>query len=327
MRSLLAIVAVFACAANVYAAGGSTAGFLLDPVGARPAAMGGSYTAVGGDGYAMHYNPAGISNSAREVAFQHRENFLDIRQEYISYTHPLGDGHGVSLSANYFDLGDFERTVITNVANPNLPGSVSNAGDFSAGNLAVSLGYARPFFRNDALSVGVTAKYIRQEIDVFTDATYAVDAGALYRFPTLPVSAGISVLNIGPDLRTGFRDERLPRTFRAGAAYTGHDRFILSFDAVKTVGDDWEFMAGVDVRPIKMLSVRAGYTSGRDEGSRFQAGFGIEADRFGFDYAYVPFGSLGESHQFSLSYRWGLASNNVHAPSRHRLKPLYSKLK
>ena len=62
---------VFASGAVEASPGSTTATFLLVPVGGRPVALGGAYTALAEDAYALHYNPAGLARAPREVAFAH----------------------------------------------------------------------------------------------------------------------------------------------------------------------------------------------------------------------------------------------------------------
>ena len=51
-----------------------------------------------------------------------------------------------------------------------------------------------------------------------------------------------------------------------------------------------------------------------DMGSGLTAGFGFRISSLNVDYAFVPYGDLGNAHRFSLSYNF-----NVNAPQQPRV--------
>jgi len=54
---------------------------------------------------------------------------------------------------------------------------------------------------------------------------------------------------------------------------------------------------GVGARAV---ALRAGYRTGRDVGLGWTAGLGFKTGTFGLDYAYAPYGDLGNTHRISL---------------------------
>ena len=62
--------------------------------------------------------------------------------------------------------------------------------------------------------------------------------------------------------------------------------------------------------------MRAGYRSDTDvEGfSGISIGSGLELGRAAFDFAWVPFGELGNAYRFSLHLKFGPASQDIESP-------------
>src|SRR5262245_39964020 len=132
---LLATKALFA------SAGTEGAAFLDIPVGARPAAMGGAYTALADDAYAATWNPAGLGriNSTCFPA-QHLDYLDTMHYEYLSLALPAGLG----ASIQYLGSGDIQGRDEFNAA----------TGDFSAYYAAYNLSYGREILPQ--LSLGLT---------------------------------------------------------------------------------------------------------------------------------------------------------------------------
>ncbi len=285
--------------------GSTTAGFLLVPVGGRAVAMGGAYTALAEDPYALHYNPAGLARSAQVLTFAHNEYILDLSQEFVGYAHPLSVGV-LGVAVNYFDYGDFDRTThAAGFAGVAAPTGLSSQGQFDASNLALSVGYARAM--GDAgFHVGGALKYIQQDIDNFSGQSVAADLGVYWRRADGPVSLGLSVLNIGDKLKTGRRADNLPLAIRFGGAWRIiPERLTVAADLLKVTGDDrLSGHVGGEYWIARMLALRAGYSSESDIGTGFTAGVGVRVDRFQVDYAFADEDELGNAHRISLNYRF-----------------------
>jgi hypothetical protein len=295
------LVAAVALVAPVRAeGGGTTAGFLLVPVGGRAAAMGGAYTGLAEDAYAMHYNPAGLALSSREVVFAHNAYLLDLSQEYLAAAYPLSVGT-IGASVNYFDYGDLDRTTISNTGAPNTPASFATGSRFEASNYAISVGYGRQMF-NDALHIGLAVKYLHQEIDIYSDGTFAADLGLYYREKDNPFSVGLSVLNIGDKLRMQSRNDRLPVTVRFGGAFrTLSERLVLAADVEKTIEDETYYgHVGGEWWVHPMLAIRVGYDATSDAGNGLRLGLGARVQSLSVDYAWSDEKELEDAHRVSL---------------------------
>jgi hypothetical protein len=55
-----------------------------------------------------------------------------------------------------------------------------------------------------------------------------------------------------------------------------------------------------------MVALRTGYQFGRNTGagSGFSVGMGLTFSNLGLDYAFVPYGDLGDTHRISLGYKF-----------------------
>jgi hypothetical protein len=302
---MAAIIAALLAIPGVQAEpGATTATFLLVPVGGRPVALGGAYTALAEDAYAMHYNPGAMARAPREIVFAHNEHLLDMSQEYLAATFPLNVGV-LGASINYFNLGKFDRAIISNTAAPGTPNSYALSGRFSASNLAASIGYSRDILM-PGLSGGITAKYIRQDIDNYDGATFAVDMGLYYHKKDHPLSLGFSVLNLGDKLRMRAREDDLPLTFRLGGAYRViPEKLLFTADLSKTVKDDQYYAhIGGEYWIAEMIALRIGYDAVSSAGNGLRAGVGFRANQFSLDYAFSDEGALKQAHRISVGYRF-----------------------
>jgi len=164
--------------------GTTTDDFLKINDGAVPAAMGGAYTALGDDAYAVSYNPAGLSYiRATQAIFLHLDSLANIEYEYLTFA--------TATNGNVADLNVIYRhqPPIDN-GNGNPP---VNADDFM-----ISLSYA--FKLLDNLRFGITAKYIESDLAGYSGTSLAGDAGIVLDKLPYGLRAGLSIQNLGPGM-------------------------------------------------------------------------------------------------------------------------------
>lgn len=310
---LLCLAAGPAAAVKIYPSAGTTsAAFLKLGAGARAVAMGGAFTGVPGDPFSIYWNPAGLAYPGpdKTLGFFHNEYFQGLGQEFLAYTVPTRSG-AWGLGLDYFYSGkDMERRSGLNEADPLSPISPSE-GKFGAYDLAFSAGYG--FRTGEGLALGGAVKFIRQSIDDETGTAPALDFGALRSFTWRggDYTAGLAVLNLGPGVKFVSRSYDLPLTFKAGLSRRLPDSgALVSFEADKPVDNYPSFILGVEYPLTDRLALRSGYRYrlyGNELGawSGFSAGAGVAFDQLTFDYAFTPFGVLGNSHRFSINLRFG----------------------
>lgn len=321
-------------AAKIYPSAGSTAAsFLKLEVGARAVAMGGAFTGITGDPYAVYWNPAGLAylEDEKNIGLFHNEYFQGLGQEFLFYTAPARGGKFLGVpgpksgtwgfALNYFYVpDDLERRSGLNEGDPENPISPSE-GEFGAYDLAASAAYGRRL--GGGLSAGAAFKVIRQSIDDYSAGSVALDLGVLreYAWRGHPVTAGFSVQNLGPGIKFTDRRYGLPLVLRAGVSgRLPESGALLALDVEKPVDNYPALAAGAEIPLTRRLVLRSGYKYrmyGNEEGawSGFSAGAGVFFDRAVFDYAFTPFGELGNAHRFSVSFKFGQPPSAKPLPS------------
>ena len=321
LKATLAIVLALLLGAAGPASAAGTAGtepfnFLSLDANARAVAMGGAYTALATDANALLYNPAGLARIARnEATFMHNTDVAGIFQEYGAYASPQGWG----VNFNYLNAGTVGNTTISNPTGAGL-------GTSGLYDLALSGGYGRKI--GDSLSLGAEIKYIRETIAGISGQTAAFDFGALYSVPKLTgLALGLSLQNVGPTVKYEGATQNLPLTIRGGAAYDFDvlgEKSAVSFDLIKERSSTVVAAVGLETVLVKMMPIRLGFTSNNDAGIGITTGVGWIYHDMAFDYAFVPFGALGNAHRLSVTLRWGGAAKKDAAYSPATSSPAAS---
>lgn len=295
----LVLLATGASADIARRAGTATAQFLRFEQGARHAALGGTYAGYGDDPFSLWGQPAAIGEvEAVTLSAQHSELFQGISQEVVGAGFALGS-HKWGVTANFLNAGDFLRT--TEDATGNL---ATSGGFFEARDMGLALHYGRRW--SDQVTYGLAIRYIDSEIDDVSASTVAGDLGVRWRPVWVQgLTLGASVTNAGRGLKFLRLRDDLPTTYRIGGAYRER-RWMLAVDLLRGIDTDWEAGVGVEIIPTDLLRLRVGYRSqGQDTKEGLTAGLGIHWNLLDVDYAYVPFGDLGEAHRVSGTVRWG----------------------
>lgn len=203
---LLILVALIGDVTLAASDGGRTAAdFLQIGVGARAAGMGGAYSALSDGSEASYWNPAGMAGmQGYEFSFSHFVWYQDVTLEQGAFAFALNDRATMAASVIYLNYGDINGYDASN----NAIGDIT-AYDWAGG---LSLGYRV----TDALSVGLTGKYINQTFDDISGSAFAVDLGASLQAGqwTFAAVAG----NLGSEMTFDSESEKLPSSVRFGVA-------------------------------------------------------------------------------------------------------------
>lgn len=300
----LALAASPAAALNVVTGGPGTSGadFLTIGVGARPMAMGGAFSAVdtGADANAVNWNPAALGMIDKaNVTASYNSLFVDENQGYFGYAAPIGKEGGVwAAGLNYLGVSKIERRGTTDTETPN--------STFDNQNYAASVSYAKAFGKE--VELGGTLKYVRTALDTLKESAMAVDAGVLARTPVDRLTVAATVRNLG----TNIGPDSMPLTFKGGAAYRLlQDKLVLASD-IDWLSTErrgyWSF--GSEYWVSRNLAVRAGYQLGHGSDQLqsklvgLGAGLGVKFNRFTMDYAFIPYGDLGDTHRMTIGLRF-----------------------
>lgn len=297
----LAALLLLSASGTCPAAGVGTTGaqFLKVGIGARPLAMGSAFSALADDANAINWNPGALGTiKEKNVTASYSSLFKDQSQGFLAYVNPLKEDMGsVGVGLNYLTVSKIEKRA----GDTEDPDST-----FSNQNFALSLSYGKPEVA-PGLSLGGNLKYIRVSLDSFSGNAVALDFGGLYKTPVDNLTAGLSVQNMG----TKIGPDPLPLTFKGGAAYKLFSRKLaLAADVDWLAVDQRAYLdLGAEYWVQKILAVRAGYQLGRGRdqlGSLvgLGVGMGVKHERFSVDYAFVPFGNLGDTHRMTFGMRF-----------------------
>lgn len=270
----------------------------LDP-SARSAAMGSASVAGAGSADALFFNPAGLGTlKRRELLAGHAEWLAGTKFDALAYGQPTSWG-SLGVSALRLSAGTLEARTADRRA----------AGAFEAADAVYALSAAR---RLEGWAVGGTLKYLRSEIGPYSAQTAAADLGLRREVPGTALGLGVAVRNLGKGLKFLDQEDPLPLTAAAGAAYRLAGVFALSAELRHEPHDRRTALSlGSEYAFLGALHLRAGYganTLARGGGTGplggLGAGLGFRMKSFGADYAFTPFGELGDVQRLTLSARF-----------------------
>ena len=287
----------------------TTYDFLRSDVGARAAALAGSFVTATDDPNMIFYNPAGLATlSAPRVSVGFFKHLMDINSGYASFGMEVPNLGFVGAGVVYINYGEFRRTGEAG----------QDLGTFGAGELALTAGYAGRL--DQGLNYGVNAKFIYSSIAEVSSSAAAVDLGVQYTALPNRLLVGAGLLNLGTQLDPyGTTRERLPLDFTIGVSlYPEHLPATLMMNLHKlneqqdTFGGRLrQFSVGVEFNASENVALRIGFNNERRRelkiGSSaglagFTVGGGINTSSYKVDYAFTSFGSIGAAHRVSVAF-------------------------
>jgi len=305
LLSFVAVICSSALSIICYAdVGEAGAQFLKIGVGARPVGMGECFAGLADDVNAIYWNPGGLSRiEKREATMMYNRWFQDIEYGYVAYAHPVSEEIGVFGGAvSYLVVGDMDRTKV------DVDGDMMETNDkFDASDMLITLSYGRKI---KMVNAGISLKYIKSKIDDENAAGFAVDLGCLYTTPVPKLDVGLAVQNLGTKIRFISKADPLPLNFRLGASYKmlEKDALTLVMDVNIPVEGNINVHAGGEYWLLNMVALRMGYKTTTVKGlgalSGLSVGCGFNYRGYGIDYAWVPYGDLGNTHRISLTAKF-----------------------
>lgn len=306
---MLSFAPVKAAAFGKSDVGTSGAAFLKIGPGARPAGMGEAFTGVADDIHAAYWNPAGLATlKTAELTGMHMQYFQNINYEYAAFAYPTERYGTLGLSLTNLHTDDIQRRA----ADTDAP-----IDTFGASDDAYWLSYAYPL--TDRLSLGANAKYIRQTLDSTISNAYAMDGGLLYDLGWKSAKAGASLQNFGTQVKFADESDPLPLTMRLGvSARPLNPDLLLSSDLIIPRDHQLGLAFGGEYHRTLWdgigYSLRAGYRTDSDVSgfSGVSAGGGLDfGPRVSCDFAWVPFGDLGNTYRYALHIKFGPAGGSA----------------
>ena len=308
------------------------ASFLKIGTGARACALGEAFSAIADDSTAVFWNPAGLGQVKKvEIQLMHNQWLQDFRHEYLGISFP-GEGTW-AVGYSLVDLGSFDeidemgqdvyRTFSVNdqvlavgygrafLADTLFLGASAKAikEDIGTGAsskaLSMDLGVlAVPWTSLPGVSVAAVVQNIGGKISGF-ELPLGVRLGAAWRKAGVLSGGEESVL--AAESRSGWksfgREDELWQGLRSFK-----DSIIVSSEVLVPKEGRVEIHGGLEYW-MYSAALRAGYRyrfprnelgglSGLTMGLGLR-GSGFQFD-YGFDYAYAPYGDLGDASRFSL---------------------------
>jgi hypothetical protein len=310
-------VVIFSCSI-VYAGsedrGTTTAAFLKIGIGARPSGMGGAFVAIADDLNALYWNPAGLAQITRnEFSATYLQWFEGINMQYLGFVYPLKNkSSSLATSITYFSAKDIEKRDDTGKL----------LGEIKTYHLSLPIAYSMKI--NPSLALGGTVKFISQAYDSDKGNTLSADFGVLFT-PIKNLNFGVCLQNVGPELKTGEKKNKLPTNLKTGFAFRipNIKSALISLDYDLPTDNEPKIHSGIEYSFKDNFYLRAGYEQikdlGKNAGLTLGLGFATywakeeamwggtgskEAIKIVIDYALVSFGEFGYTHRFSLGMKF-----------------------
>jgi hypothetical protein len=185
--------------------GTSGADILKTPIGVRPAAMGGTYSAFGDDVYVIGYNPAGLARISKySLGLDHIDGIAGVETEALSVAIPTHDYGNFGGQIIYQHMPDIQNTLATD---PSI-----HVSDF-----VLTIADAQQF---GAVAVGGALKTVFSTLGEKQALIEAIDIGI--KFQLLQTDMAFVIQNVGPAVQyqpnTSGESDPLPFTLRYGIA-------------------------------------------------------------------------------------------------------------
>ncbi len=323
---LLVLVLVGSASAEISKVGTAGAQFLKIGVGSRYQGMGEASVAVANDVYSMYWNPAGLADvQGSAISFTNVNWVLDINLNYLGYAHYFEDVGTFGFSVAVLSMGDQEITTFDQ--------QDGTGTSYSASSYAFGLSYARQL--TNKFAFGATVKYVGEKIHLERSRGFAFDFGTMLYTGFRTLRLGMSINNMGPDMKFDGPDLEvnydqrqgdgantpigavlqttpysLPLMFRVGMAYDLNfsPKAIMTFAAeMKHPSDnDRQGAIGAEFGWANQFFLRGGYKINYDE-EAVSLGAGLKTSvttntKLVVDYSWQDFGRLQSTQRFSVGF-------------------------
>lgn len=286
--------------------------------GARPSGLGEAYVAAAREDLALFWNPAGLGYTRSETAsFMHAVWFESISYDVLSAAVPVPHLGALGLGIQYLSWGSFESLDNGN----GFTEEPRSLGRTTPRDLAATLGWGTRF---GTWALGFSGKFFHSKIDAEA-STWSADLGIQKTWKSY--AFGVAVQNATGSLKFNRAESKLPFLVKVGAALPVSKRWLWVLDLnLPEDNSPWiAFGSEFSVRPSPSwrFAGRAGYNTRSQDTQGLNGvtlGLGLGLGAVGIDYAFVPFGMLGNTHRVSVNFRWGDSGPST-ARRRYRSLP------
>lgn len=289
---------------------------------ARATAMGDAYVAVSSSSDAVFWNPGALTKVEKfDFTFSQMDYFLDVVHYAFSGAYSLGSLGTIGVQGAYADIGEIGVTRVENLLvgeEEYIPGITGETIHPYA--MVIGLSYAKKL--TDKFSFGLTAKYIREDMDFNSSymkngknvalSSIAFDLGLVYDTGFRSLQLAAAVRHFGPEVSYVNKGYPMPQTFDIGVAgylmgpgenfgiQSEKQTLLFSADLIQPRDYDQQYHLGLEYGLYNMLFLRAGYKINYDV-ENFTAGFGLNYSNYRIDYSFANFGEFLDSvHRFSI---------------------------
>lgn len=295
--------------------GTGSAGFLKVGVGGRGVAMGEAQTAAVNDVMALYWNPAALGKlSQNEVSFMHNNFFQGVDQDVFYYAQPTPSAGTLGAGLSTVRVGGITG----------FDSFGARTTELAASDTLFTFGWGRGWENMPllpGLNTGVNFKFLQKKLGDDSASAFMADVGFLYESQEgwlQRLRTGFAVQNLGSGLNFGQKSD-LPMLVKLGFAYPlFSDSLTLALDVVSPSDNNLFLNMGLDYRLWDILAFRLGYRGQNDLDTGLTYGVSFGNERFHLDYAFVPFGTLGDSHRVSLGFRFGRAYRKAQVQAQLR---------
>ena len=297
--------------------------WLSIPLGPRPSAMGGAFTAVANDASSIFWNPAGLAFTGGTNIFLTQTKWIaDIGVSATAAAYDAG-GLGIfSLSFATVDWGTLHGTR----RDPNVSAGFVETGTFSPTNWQAGLGYARKI--SDRFAIGGHLKYLFENLgsnligSMGAGQKYtaemnllALDIGTIYYVGYKDLRLAMSLQNFSTEKKYRAEKFPLPLTFKFGMAMEltslwmepSDHNLTLAIDAIHPRDFSERILFGLEYGFRNLVFLRGGYKVNFDEedltlGAGFQYKTGDIS--LGIDYSYIQFKNFDAVQMYGITFKF-----------------------
>ncbi|HHZ89534.1 TPA: PorV/PorQ family protein [Candidatus Poribacteria bacterium] len=293
-------------------------------VGARASAMGDTFVAVADDVNSIYWNPSGLGRLARpQFSAMHSEWLAGIRYEWIGFAQSFGKWLTLGSDISYVWTGEIPHTINSDQHN----------GFFDYNNTVVRVAAGSGAYKG--IRIGAAYQVAQKNVNFVANKPISnmkvqlnsMNIGIFYQLPVEGLHFGAILKNVGGRPQK-FDLDPMPviRYLRIGIAYTisiqtpvdisqlqegqpptqpKENKLILAADVNSARGWPTDLHLGLEYVFQNGLVLRGGYQSRNGNEfeflSKLSGGFGYATTTYRIDYAFVPFGDLGQTHRISFT--------------------------
>lgn len=283
----------------------ATAGFVFLelPITARSAAMGEASIALTDlDASGQFVNPASLGFSKQQHSFSVSYSPWIAEIKHYSTSYSINTDYGVfGIGAIVVDYGSMPKTM--KIQGQRL---YEVLGTFNSNSLAIGLTYSKQL--TDKFSFGITGKYVREKIDIYSASNYLFDGGIQYFTGLSSLRIAATISNFGVDAKFINDKFKMPAMLRLGLAaevlgdFNSEYRLTAAAEAIHPSDGDERVNIGAEFSYNNMIDFRGGYKFFTDE-ETYSFGVGVNTTvkvPIKMDFAFSDYGRLGNILRFTL---------------------------